>query len=170
LADHLEDQFGRLDVLINNAGIAAAAQKVVADTTADEMRHVYDTNVFGVVNVTNALLPLLRRSPSARIVNISSTLGSLTLRAGSAEFGPAELAYCSSKTALNAVTLLYANHLRAEGITVNAVCPGYVATDLNRHSGVRAVEDGAEIAVRVATLDTDGQTGIFVDDAGPIPW
>ncbi|MEU4344365.1 SDR family oxidoreductase [Nocardia sp. NPDC023852] len=167
VARRISAEYGRLDVLVNNAGVAAGAGH-----TAEEMRRLYETNVFGVVTVTNALLPLLRRAPTARIVNMSSTMGSLALHAGpnSPGLDLSHLAYSSSKTALNAVTLLYANHLRADRIKVNAVCPGYVATDLNQHSGVRTVEQGAEIAVRLATLDTDGPTGTFVDDNGAVAW
>jgi NAD(P)-dependent dehydrogenase (short-subunit alcohol dehydrogenase family) len=180
---HMAEEFGRLDVLVNNAGITVEEERPrpdrpstavrPSDITADHMRSTYEVNVFGVVAVTHAMLPLLRRSNAARIVNMSSPLGSLTLRANPqhlvARVGL--LAYNSSKAALNAITLQYANELRGTGILVNAANPGFVATDLNSHMGERSVSDGARIAVHLATLPEGDQcTGAFLGDEGPVPW
>ena len=136
------------------------------------MKDVYETNVFGAMAVTQALLPLLRRSPAGRIVNLSSSLGSLTLAStpGSpwSRFGL--LGYNTSKTALSGVTVQFANELRDTPIKVNAACPGYVATDLNGHSGYSTPAEGARVAVMLATLPADGPTGGFFDEAGPVAW
>ncbi|MGD0704704.1 MAG: SDR family NAD(P)-dependent oxidoreductase [Trebonia sp.] len=139
------------------------------------MRRTYETNVFGVVTVTLAMLPLLRRAPGARIVNVSSMLGSLSMAADpdgpfSAWPGAFLLAYNSSKTALNALTVSWASALRAEGIKVNSADPGYVATDLNHHSGSGTVGQGAEIIVTLATLTADGPTGTFQAAGNSRPW
>jgi NAD(P)-dependent dehydrogenase (short-subunit alcohol dehydrogenase family) len=132
----------------------------------DAIRDVFETNVFGVVAVTEAFLPLLRRSEHPRIVNVSSTVGSLTGMFASDT--PNSLAYVPSKTALNAVTISYA---KAEpGMRINAACPGYCATDLNNHSGHRTAAQGANAAVALATLGDDGPTGGFFDEDGPIAW
>jgi NAD(P)-dependent dehydrogenase (short-subunit alcohol dehydrogenase family) len=127
--------------------------------------------VIGVIRVTNAMLPLLRRSASPRIVNMSSTVGSLTRQSDpDAETGPLSAAYAPSKTFLNAVTIQYAKELRGTNILINAGCPGYTATDLNGFRGFRTPEQGAAIAIRLATLPDDGPTGGFFDDAGTVPW
>ncbi|MFD9725001.1 SDR family oxidoreductase [Streptomyces sp. NPDC059072] len=172
-ARHIDATFGRLDILVNNAAIAPGPQKP-SETPAATVRQVYETNVFGVISVTHAMLPLLRRSAAGRIVNMSSELGSLAHQAdpGSpwASYTSFLLPYCTSKSALNAITVLYANELRAEGILVNAVSPGYCATDLNRHSGMRTPEEGASIAVDLATAGEDGPTGALLAEDGPIPW
>jgi len=175
-ARRIDEQVGRLDVLVNNAGMGIL-RKPPAVLTADDVRTVYETNVFGVIAVTQAMLPLLERSPAGRIVNISSTLGSLATASdpdrdtSSAAYATSVgLAYSTSKTALNAVTVCFANQLRATHIKVNAACPGHVATDLNGFAGKRTVEQGAREPVRLATLDADGPTGGFFDDDGPKPW
>jgi NAD(P)-dependent dehydrogenase (short-subunit alcohol dehydrogenase family) len=162
----IEGEFGKLDVLVNNAGISVENRAPVTDITAEAMRTTYETNVFGVVTVTNTLLPLLRLSENARIVNVSSMLGSLSISADPngpfAQWpGAFLLAYNSSKSALNAMTIMWANVLRGDGIKVNAADPGYVATDLNHHSGTATVEEGANIIVTLATLPADGPTGTF---------
>jgi NAD(P)-dependent dehydrogenase (short-subunit alcohol dehydrogenase family) len=171
----VEEQAGRLDVLVNNAGINPSPAPP-SQTSIEVLRRTYETNVFGVVAVTNALLPLLRRSRAARIVNLSSELGSLHHQVAAdhpAGDFPNLLAYSTSKTALNAVTVAYANELRAEGIRVNAVSPGLVATDLNGHQGPLTPEQGARIPVLMASSD-DGPTGTFRGedwtDGRPIPW
>ena len=136
------------------------------------LRRTYETNVFGLVRVTQALLPLLRRSDAGRIVNISSGLGSLTLNSDpSSPFASAKyLAYNSSKSAVNAITVQLAWELRDTKVKVNAADPGYVATDMNQHQGVRSVEQGAATPVRLATLPQDGPTGGYFNDEGPVPW
>jgi NAD(P)-dependent dehydrogenase (short-subunit alcohol dehydrogenase family) len=174
-ASWIEETFGRLDVLVNNAGISVENRAPVTEVSADQMRRTYETNVFGVVTVTNALLPLLRRAGGARIVNVSSMLGSLSMAADpqgpfAAWPGLSLLAYNSSKTALNALTIMWASALRADGIMVNSADPGYVATDLNHHSGNTTVEQGAEIIVTLATLAADGPTGTFQAAGSARPW
>ncbi|MEU9131295.1 SDR family oxidoreductase [Kitasatospora sp. NPDC048540] len=169
----IEDRAGRLDVLVNNAAIAGGARQEPSRVDPATLRAVMETNVVGVVRVTNAMLPLLRRSRSPRIVNMSSSVGSLTRQAGpGAErtAGPVAVAYAPSKTFLNAVTLQYARELHGTGILINLGCPGYVATDLNGFRGVRTPEQGAAVAVRLATLPDDGPTGGFFDDSGEVPW
>jgi len=178
---HVEERFGHLDVLINNAGITGSGQVSPADAydqvpstvDLDMVRAVFETNVFGVIAVTNAMLPLLRRSPAPRIVNVSSHAASLTLTSDPG--GPfatllPSAAYSPSKTALTALTVQYANELRKDGILVNAVAPGYVDTDSNNHSGYLTPAQGAAVLVRLATLGADGPTGGFFGEDGPIPW
>jgi len=166
-------RFGRLDVLVNNAAISAGSGPPSTQSVA-AMRELFATNVFGLVAVTQAFLPLLERSPAARIVNVSSSLGSLELAADpddvNARQGGPLFSYAASKTVVNAFTVRLANELRAKNIKVNSACPGYVATDLNKHRGVRTVQQGAEIIVRLATLADDGPTAGFFDDAGPVRW
>lgn len=159
---------GRLDVLVNNAGIAGTVDSGAQDPTTldlDVLSTVLDTNVFGAIRVTNAALPLLYRSDSARIVNVSSNMGSLALQTG-----PQMAAYAPSKTLLNSITAQYARRLRDTNIIVNACCPGYVATDFTGHSSNRSPEQGAAIAIHLATLPHDGPRGGFFDDDGPVPW
>ena len=170
-ASLLEKSPGRLDILVNNAGIAiddAPPSRI----SMDVLRRTYETNVFGVVRVTQALLPLLRRSDAGRIVNLSSGLGSLTLNSDpSSPFAAVKyLAYNTSKSAVNAITVQFAYELRDTPIKVNAADPGYVATDMNRHQGVRSVEQGAATPVRLATLPASGPTGGYFNDEGPVPW
>lgn len=158
-------------MLVNNAAITGGAPQLPSTVDLAEMRHVVETNVIGVIRVTNALLPLLRRSPSPRIVNMSSSVGSLTLQSTpGAETGPIAVAYSPSKSFLNAVTVQYAKELQDTDILVNAGCPGFVATDLNGFRGTRTPEQGAAIAITLATLPDDGPTGGFYDDAGVIAW
>lgn len=172
VAKWVEERYGRLDVLVNNAGIVVEWGDGPAELPLAKLRQTYETNVFGVVAVTNAMLPLLRRSPAPRIVNVSSSLGSLTLAGtpGSPHAQRPLLAYNSSKSALNGVTLQYANALRDTSIKVNAANPGYCATDLNGHSGHLTAAQGAAVAVRLARLPADGPTGGFFEDGGPVPW
>jgi NAD(P)-dependent dehydrogenase (short-subunit alcohol dehydrogenase family) len=171
-ARRIEDTHGGLDVLVNNAGIAIDRDHRPSTVPLDIVRATYETNVFGVVAVTNALLPLLRRSPAGRIVNLSSGLGSLTLTSQpDPPWGDLlHLAYMSSKTALNALTVLYANELRDTPILVNAADPGYCATDLNGGQGFQSAADGARVAVELATLPAGGPSGICKSDLGLIPW
>jgi NAD(P)-dependent dehydrogenase (short-subunit alcohol dehydrogenase family) len=171
-AAHVHTAFGRLDVLVNNAGIAGTGAVPPSETTVEAVREVFDTNVYGVIRVTNAMLPLLLRSPAPRIVNVSSMVGSLAQQsdpAGRLSVIPPTVAYPMSKTALNAVTVQYAREL-AGRVLVNAADPGYCATDLNDHQGWRSAAEGAAIAVRLATLEADGPTGGFFNDDGPLPW
>jgi NAD(P)-dependent dehydrogenase (short-subunit alcohol dehydrogenase family) len=171
-AGHIERRYGRLDILVNNAGIAGGFTGAPSEATAGDMREVYETNVFGVVSVTNAMLPLLRRSAAGRIVNMSSHLGSLTLNSDpDSVFARLNMiAYQSSKTTLNAITVAYAKELRGTAIKVNAALPGIVATDINNHRGQRTPAEGAVIAVRLALLDDEGPSGASLSDDGVIPW
>ncbi|WP_420843855.1 SDR family oxidoreductase [Lentzea albidocapillata] len=167
-AKTIEQTTGRLDVLVNNAGIAGrTGGGVQTPSTLDleVVRTVMDTNVFGVVRVTNAMLPLLREAESPRIVNMSSNMGSLALRTG-----PLLAAYAPSKSLLNSITAQYARELADTNVIVNAACPGYVATDFTGFASPRTAEQGAAIAVRLATLPDDGPRGGFFDDDGVIPW
>ncbi|NYH26091.1 SDR family oxidoreductase [Paraburkholderia bryophila] len=184
-AERIRTELGRLDVLINNAAISntnkqpGQSVEEYAKTTRpsnvslDEMRAVWDTNVFGVLAVYQAMLPLLRRASAARIVNVSSGVGSLTTNSDPAFpyraiFGPV---YPASKTALNALTLAMALELEPEGIKVNAVSPGFTKTNLNGYAGTETVEEGAREAVRVALLGADGPTGTFTRwENQTIPW
>jgi NAD(P)-dependent dehydrogenase (short-subunit alcohol dehydrogenase family) len=170
-AARLERSPGRLDILVNNAGIAID-DGPPSRVSLDVVRRTYETNVFGIVRVTQALLPLLRRSDAGRIVNLSSGLGSLALNTDPsyAYARVKALAYNSSKSAVNAITVQFAHELRETPIKVNAADPGYVATDMNRHQGVRSVEQGAATPVRLATLPADGPSGGYFNDDGPVPW
>ncbi|OXM54812.1 dehydrogenase [Amycolatopsis thailandensis] len=175
----IEAETGRLDVLVNNAGITSEWGLRTTDFTAAHLREVYEVNVFGVVTMISACLPLLRRSPNPRVVNLSSGLASLTLLSDPKIPLPTEgfLAYSSSKAALNALTLLYAETLRADGVKVNAASPGMVPTDQNAGApfprGHRTTAEGAAVPVLLATIPVDGPSGVF---RGPdsldevIPW
>ncbi len=179
----IRDEFGRLDLLINNAAISNtrmtpgmslqdyAKISRASNISLDEVRTIWETNVFGVLAVTQAMLPLLREAPTARIVNVSSGLGSLTGASDPSNpyrgfFGPG---YSASKTALNAITLAFAIELEETGIRVNAVSPGFTKTALNGYEGTETVEQGAAEAVRLALL-ADGPTGTFTSTLGTIPW
>jgi NAD(P)-dependent dehydrogenase (short-subunit alcohol dehydrogenase family) len=167
----ITDRAGRFDVLVNNAAITGGMPQAPTEVALDTVRAVVETNVIGVLRVTNAMLPLLRRSASPRIVNMSSSVGSLTLQSGPGDAtGPISGAYAPSKTFLNALTVQYAKELRDTTILVNAGCPGFTATDLNHHRGHRTAEQGAAIAIRLATLPDGGPTGGFFDDEGTIAW
>lgn len=181
-AEHIRTEFGQLDVLVNNAGISHAAEpgtsfekikKANPLTTASshDVRKVWNTNVFGVFSVTQAMLPLLREAKAARIVTVGSSAGSLGANANPASpyramFGN----YTASKAAAHAVTLAFALALESEGIKVNIACPGYTATDLNDFTGSRTVEQGARRAVELALLGADGPTGTFSDEDGLVAW
>ncbi|MET8862832.1 SDR family NAD(P)-dependent oxidoreductase [Nonomuraea sp. NPDC004580] len=133
---------------------------------------VSETNVFGVIEVTNAMLPLLRRSPAGRIVNVSSERGSIgrALNQDHPLWPRLNLAYCSAKTALNMITVSYAKELWHTPIKVNAVDPGWVRTDINQGAGIKSAEQGAAPILVMAFLDADGPTAAFVQDEGPLPW
>ena len=160
---------GDLDVLVNNAGIAGGLVPV-AEATAADLRRLYETNVFGVVRVTHAVLPLLEKSDNPVIVNVSSGLGSLSRATDPAAMESAyrSLTYGSSKAALNMLTVQYAKAFPA--IRINCVDPGYTATDLNGFRGTQSIPEGAEIIVRMALLGPDGPTGGYFDRAGSVPW
>ena len=172
-AELISNRSGRLDALVNNAGITGGMAQQPTTVDLATIRSVIDTNVLGVIRVTNAMLPLLRRSTSPRIVNMSSSVGSLTRQSGpgsATTTGPVAVAYAPSKTFLNAVMLQYVQELADTNILINAACPGFVATDLNGFRGVRTPTEGAATAIRLATLADGGPTGGFFEDAGVVPW
>ena len=170
-AKWIEREYGKLDILVNNAGITAAGGSP-SGVSPDDVRRVFETNVFGVITVTNAMLPLLRKSPAGRIVNVSTEVGSMTkmLDQESPVWHQNNLAYSASKAALNMVTVAYAKELWDTPIKVNAEAPGFCATEINGFQGFRTAEQGAQMAVKFATLDADGPTGTFTTFTGPLPW
>ncbi len=180
-AERIRKELGRLDVLVNNAGIARVASSKTFEeiltagrpsvASLAEVRAVFETNVFGVIAVTQAMLPLLREAPAGRIVNVSSEVGSLTKQTDpSNPHRIPSAGYCPSKTALNGITVAFANELESTRIKVNAACPGFTSTDLNMFRGTRTVEEGAREAVRLALLGADGPTGTFSNEDGRLPW
>ena len=183
-AERVRSEFGRLDVLVNNAAISNTgrlpgesvedyARRTPPSAIAlDEVRAIWETNVFGVLAVYQAMLPLLREAPAARIVNVSSGAGSLTRNADPA-FEPRKIfgvGYSASKTALNAITLAMAIELESTGIKVNACSPGFIKTNLNGFQGTGTLEEGALEPVRLALLGPDGPTGTFSRTGATIPW
>jgi NAD(P)-dependent dehydrogenase (short-subunit alcohol dehydrogenase family) len=165
----VEAEAGRLDVLVNNAGIADT-HKPQLEVTGDELLTLFDTNVAGVLRVAHAFLPLLERSERPVVVNVSSGLGSfaVTSTPGRIESTVTALTYPASKSAVNMLTTQWARLLPR--FRVNAVDPGYTATDLNGRSGTQTVEEGAEAIVRLAQVEPDGPTGGFFDRHGTLPW
>jgi NAD(P)-dependent dehydrogenase (short-subunit alcohol dehydrogenase family) len=183
-AERIRNELGRLDVLVNNAAISNTRKQPdmsveeyakltrPSNVSLEEVHTIWETNVFGVLAVTQAMLPLLREAPAARIVNVSSGVGSLTRVSEPGYpyrsiFGPG---YAASKTALNAMTVALAIELESTGIKVNAACPGYTKTNLNNYSGTQTLEEGAREPVRLALLGQDGPTGTFSNSSGPLPW
>ena len=168
----IEKEYGRLDVLVNNAGIVDQADGPPGKANIDAVRRVIEVNFHGPLQVTQALLPLLRKAEAARIVNVSSGLGSLTLNADPAwPFAEYKfMGYNGSKALLNMMTVQLAYELRDTKIKVNAVNPGYTATDMNANSGTQTVAEGSEEIVRQATSGEDGTTGVFSSREGVDPW
>ena len=168
-----------LEVLVNNAGIAPGYidalgpdgryERPPSREDVADMKATYEVNVFGPVRVTQAFLPLLLAAPAARIVMVSSYLGSIARAAGNIQ-SPNVMGYGSSKTALNAITVAFARELSPRGIMVNAAAPGYTATDLNAHRGGRTVQQAAGVIVHLATQEAGGPTGGYFDENGPLPW
>lgn len=166
----LESKTEVLDVLINNAAISGGANQSFSSGEMDNLRKVFETNFFGVVQTTQQFLPLLKKSSEPVIVNVSSELGSLTTH--NTTLNPNYSiydAYSSSKTALNAFTVMLANALKDANFKINSVSPGYTATDLNQHRGTQTVEQGAKFIVNYATIGSDGPTGGFFRE-GEISW
>jgi NAD(P)-dependent dehydrogenase (short-subunit alcohol dehydrogenase family) len=177
------EQSGHLDILVNNAGISKVGQLTgtveesvkkssISVVPLADIRTLYDTNVFGVIAVTQAMLPLLRKAKAARIVNVSSGVGSLTrtLGAGGEHLRQMFGMYSASKTALNAITVGLALDLEKEGITVHSACPGFTKTALNNFQGTKSVEDGAREPVRLALAENAAPTASYTSDEGPLPW
>jgi NAD(P)-dependent dehydrogenase (short-subunit alcohol dehydrogenase family) len=181
-AERIRNEFGRLDVLVNNAAIShtgkpgTSLEEIVklgraSVASLGDVRALFETNVFGLLAVTQAMLPLLREAPAARIVNVSSGTASLTFNSDPANPRRARFGvYSWTKTTLNAITVSLAAELEAAGIKVNAACPGFTATDLNNFEGTRTVQQAAREPVRLALLGPDGPTGTYSNEDGPLPW
>ncbi len=168
----LDSQIDALDVLINNAGISGEQQQHIAESGMESIRTLFETNYFGAVQTTQVMLPLLKRSSAPSIINVSSEIGSLTMQmaAGRSPNWSNFSTYGATKTALNGFTVMLANELRQQNITVNSVTPGYTATDLNQFQGFKSVEEGAKAIVQLAMLEDRTVTGRFFKDGGEIPW
>jgi NAD(P)-dependent dehydrogenase (short-subunit alcohol dehydrogenase family) len=168
----IERRFGRLDVLINNAGVFLDNNVPPSRLEENALRATFDTNFFGIFALVQALLPLLKKSPAGRIVNLSSTLGSLTeaSRPDSPYAGVNSLAYQASKTALNMLTVSFARELSGTNIKVNSVCPGWVQTDMGGSQAPLSVDQGADTPVWLATLPADGPSGGFFFQRKPQAW
>lgn len=166
-----------LDILINNAGIYGGYPQTALDATIDQFKATYDANVYGVVRVTQAFIDLLKKSPEPRIVNVSSSQGSITLHSDPAYkyYDYKGVVYLSSKSALNMFTVVLAYELKDTAFKINAVCPGYTKTDFNGHRGPGSIEDAGKRIVKYALIDKDGATGKFFSEennpeTGEIPW
>ncbi len=164
LMSSIRDEFGRLDVLVNNAGVANDRGQSGVEADLDRVRAALEANLLGAWRLTEAAIPLMREGGYGRIVNISSGLGAI------GEMGGGSPAYRVSKAGLNALTRIFASELRGTGILVNSVCPGWVRTDMGTESASRTVEDGADTPVWAATLPNNGPTGGFYRDRRPIDW
>lgn len=172
-AARIEGETGALDVLVNNAGIAVADSDAFPGAVPlKTIERTFDVNFYGVLRVTQAFLPLVKKAKAGRIVNVSSTMGSMTTLQipGSPLAQLPAFAYASSKTALNAFTAWLAAELNATAIKVSSVCPGYNATDMNDNKGTQHPSEGAKVVVRAATLGTDDQSGAFFDANGTVGW
>jgi len=169
-AAKVELEFGRLDVLVNNAGMLHKDDRRGAPSLV-AFRETYETNLFAPYAVTSAFLPLLKKATAARIVNVSSGLGSINLHSQPrSPLSTSCVAYATSKSALNALTVHFARQLRDTNIKVNAAAPGHCATDMNDHAGPRTPVQGSNAPVHLATIDDNGPTGGFFDEDGPLPW
>jgi NAD(P)-dependent dehydrogenase (short-subunit alcohol dehydrogenase family) len=176
--DYFNSRYGRLDILVNNAGIAAGKfpgtgpEHSATDVPQDLLRKVFDTNFFAQVALTSALLPLIRKSPAGRIVNLSSILGSVTLHADphSPIYHAKSFAYDASKTALNAFTVHLAYELRDTNIKVNSAHPGWVQTDMGGDQAPMPLSEGGKTSSALATLPDDGPTGGYFHLGQPLPW
>lgn len=176
--DYFDSKYGRLDILVNNAGIAGGTfpgegpEHRAADVPLDLLRKVFETNFFAQVSLTKTLLPLIKKSPAGRIVNLSSILGSLKLHAdpNSPIYNAKSFAYDASKTALNAFTIHLAYELRNTNIKVNSAHPGWVKTDMGGDAAPMDISEGGRTSAELATLPTDGPTGGYFHLGKPLPW
>jgi NAD(P)-dependent dehydrogenase (short-subunit alcohol dehydrogenase family) len=174
-AKYIEKEFGKLDILINNAGVmleAMGGANKTSSTTQKDLRETFETNLFAPVALTQTLLPLLRKSAAGRIVNLSSILGSNTLQAtpGSPIYEAKVFAYDASKAALNSFTIHLAHELKGTKIKVNSAHPGWVKTDMGGDGAPMEIVDGAKTSVELATLGEDGPTGGYFHMGQPLPW
>ncbi|TKT82595.1 SDR family NAD(P)-dependent oxidoreductase [Aquamicrobium sp. LC103] len=171
-AENIAARYGRLDILVNNAGIVDAADGPPSAAPIAAARRLMETNFIGTLAVTQAMLPLLRRSRAGRIVNLATTLGSLAINGDptSPYYEARLIGYNASKAALNMLTVQLAAELRGTSIAVNSVAPGYVRTDLTAHNGFMTPEEGARLPVEYALLGDDAVSGRFVEPAGNAPW
>jgi len=172
---YFEKRYGRLDILINNAGVSKEefmAGNRTSSTSAEVMHETFDTNFFGAVQLTQTLLPLLRKSPAGRIVNLSSILGSLALHAdpNSPIYNAKAFAYDASKAALNSFTIHLAHELKDTNIKVNSAHPGWVKTDMGTDAAPMEISEGAKTSVALATLPEDGPTGSYIHLGETLPW
>ncbi|MGA8183238.1 MAG: SDR family oxidoreductase [Terriglobia bacterium] len=172
VAKRFDTQFGKIDVLVNNAGVFLDQGVAPSALSEETLRQTFDANFFGPFAVTRAFIPLLKKSEAGRIVNVSSTLGSLTVSGdpNSPFYGVNSLAYQSSKAALNALTVLFAKALNGTAVKVNSACPGWVRTDMGGEAAPLSVEQGADTPVWLATLDNGGPTGGFFNSRQPVAW
>lgn len=168
-AAEVQREFGRLDILVNNAGILLERVSP-SDSQAENLRKTLETNVIGLFAVTKAFLPLLRKAPAARIVNVSSGLGSLSTMTDPQRLENRFMAYSVSKAAVNMITVALGRELAGTRIKVNAAAPGYTATAMNNYSGTQTVAQGAVASVKLATLPDDGPTASFLDAKGFVAW
>jgi NAD(P)-dependent dehydrogenase (short-subunit alcohol dehydrogenase family) len=174
-AAQIESEFGKLDVLVNNAGVMIEkgwTKNTTSETTIENLRATFEANLFAVFAVTKAMLPLLKKSEAARVVNVSSILGSVSLQAtkGSPTYSTKLFAYNASKAALNVLTISLAHELRKTKIKVNSAHPGWVKTDLGGSAAPMSVVEGAKTEVELATLGEEGPTGGFFHDGREIAW
>ena len=179
IARHLEGRYGKLDILVNNAGVMLdeadfekGGSNTTSTVTSEVLRKTFETNFFAVVALTQALLPLIRKSPAGRIVNLSSVLGSLTLHSDpkSPIYSMKGFAYDASKTALNAFTVHLAHELKGTAIKVNSAHPGWVKTDMGGTAAPMELAEGGKTSVQLATLADNGPTGGFFHLGEPLPW
>ena len=168
-AAKIEREFGKLDILVNNAGILLE-RIPPSECQIENLRKTLETNVVGLFAVTKAFLPLLQKATAARIVNVSSALGSLATMGDAQRLENKFLAYSASKAAVNMITVTLGRELAGTKIKVNAAAPGYTATEMNNFSGTQTVAEGAVASVKLATLPDDGPTGSFLDAKGIVAW
>lgn len=169
-ADQISNTYQKLDVLINNAGIALPDDELPSTVSVDVLRQTLDTNFFGSFAVTQIMLPLIRKAKAGRIVSLSSSVGSLNWQSHPIEGAPINPAYAASKNGVNALTVMFARELKGTAIKVNAADPGWTATDLNGFNAPRSVAEGAQIVVKLATLPADGPSGQLISESGEIAW
>lgn len=171
-ARSIEEQYGRLDILMNNAGITDPEDGVPSTSSTKAVRRIFETNLFGAHAVAREMLPLIRKSPAGRIVNMSSSLGSLAMNGDpSSPYYAAQLfGYNASKAALNMLTVQLSEELRGTSVTVNSVSPGFVKSDLNGNTGYLSPEQGAQLPVAMALQGDDAKSGQFLDATGATPW